>query len=836
MDPMSIAAGMVKITATCTTLLQAIGRYIVETKTASVAVCEFHGMIRTLDYSIVEISKLLHQRGPEVLPFERKHHEHIQSIVNSCACTLERLETKLDDGQWRQGETDDFSTARIDFDLALGSKMIRQLTSLIKSYNIVLQLSMITLSLTVTWAAEGSQGEIKEMIRQLADSIPQLHPKRPSVQPNSPFLIDMNDGVTEFNMSIPHEIRAWRLSAENVAAAVSLYDPDQMSQFDFDSAICEYSNDCLWEEIPSDSGVDLVFDQEHESNSSVKASESRYGNDDYVCPHLLQSQFEKARKTVTHLVSCGLFIEASRFQRKCIDYKMSLANLGELPTPRAELADMQEDLAEILLKTGTRDGEAGAIDTLEKLLADEDSEPTEILDHHRRCRLYHRLGSIYMLSSPSEHDQAERLKLARGFLMRAFNGRREMEPMPRDLVLESGDLLVRVMHLDRDFESARSYMEWMRKELRPDLSNPGSYKQQRQRLRSQAQSSVGAVAEVRADEEDGEELVNAYMWSQSRGFDIDAGDFDFATCSASRGTSPLHMAVFEEKLGIIKPMLACASSLEHRDSNHLTPLLLACHTRNCKVVDILLENEACFIDAGGSVVSDCRGKSALHLCQVKKGGVRVAKLLVRYAQRLVCPLPLKELATTVGSRADVQLLQAVDHAGKSALFTAVENGNEEMVQFLLEAGACPNLLDNLGKTALYVACERGDERVVRQLLSPKNGSADPNAPGPGLCTPLMAALEHGPSIAVKMALARMLLEAGADPNRADGDGRTALMVAKQSSFSSQLVRLMQDAAAMVSRVEPSLRPKSNSCGEKVSKDRLAWTRYRQQGKSRTSVG
>ncbi|EHA57593.1 hypothetical protein MGG_13021 [Pyricularia oryzae 70-15] len=791
MDFMSKAAGMGKTTAMCTTLLQAIDRYIVGTKTASVAVCEFHSTIRTLDYSIVEISKLLHQRGPEVLPFERKHHEHIQNIVNSCTCTLESLETKLHDGQRQQDEEAALETGGIDFDLALESSTIRQLTSLIKSYNNVLQLSMITLSLTVTWAAEGSQGEIRKMVRQLADSMPQLRLKRPGVQPNSPFLIDMNDGMTKVNISIPHEVRAWRLSAEKVAAAVSLYEPDQMSQFGFDSAI-QYSNDGLREISPSDSGVDLVFDEEPKKSPSAKAPESRYGNCGYACPHLLQARFEQDQKAVAHLVSYGLFVEASRFQRKCIDYKMSLANLGEVPTPRAELAGMQEDLAEILLKTGTRDGEIEAIEIIRGLLADDDREPTEALDQHRRCRLYHRLGSIYMLSSPSKHDQSERLKLARNFLTLAFDGRREMYPIPRDLVLESGDLLVRVMHLERDFESARGYMEWIRQELRPDLSTPISYKQQRKRLRRQAQSSVEAVAEdFQADEEDSQELVNACMWSQSKGFDIDAVDFDFASCSASRGTSPLHMAVLEEKLGIIGPMLTCASSLEHRDSNHMTPLLLACHTRNHKVVHILLESEACFIDADGSVVSDYRGKSALHLCQDKKGGVRVAKLLVQHAQRLVCSLQPKELTTTAGSRADVQLLQAVEHAGKSALSLAVENGNEEMVQFLLEAGACPNLLDNHGKTALYVACERGDERIVRQLLLPKNGSADPNAPGPGQCTPLMAALENGPSIAVKMALARMLLKAGADPSRADGDGRTALTVAKQSSFSSQLVRMMQ---------------------------------------------
>lgn len=102
-------------------------------------------------------------------------------------------------------------------------------------------------------------------------------------------------------------------------------------------------------------------------------------------------------------------------------------------------------------------------------------------------------------------------------------------------------------------------------------------------------------------------------------------------------------------------------------------------------------------------------------------------------------------------------LEAADNNGRTALINAAYKGHVEAVKALAALGAKVNALDSNGASALAIAVSNHDQRMVLVLLSLK---ANPNLsdPATGL-TPLMDAAQVD-----DMAIARLLIDAGADPN------------------------------------------------------------------------
>jgi ankyrin repeat protein len=152
-------------------------------------------------------------------------------------------------------------------------------------------------------------------------------------------------------------------------------------------------------------------------------------------------------------------------------------------------------------------------------------------------------------------------------------------------------------------------------------------------------------------------------------------------------------------------------------------------------------------------------------------------------------------------------------AGKTALFGAVIRGNVEIAKMLLDQGASPNIsnndgvtplmraafagdvaiarlllgeydaildsVDNRGRTALHYAARNGAEDVVRLLLDDayrRNSiqtEIDVDAPMSDGRTALHIAAQRGHG-----AIVEILLKMGANIGLEDGDGRTALDLAK----------------------------------------------------------
>ena len=103
--------------------------------------------------------------------------------------------------------------------------------------------------------------------------------------------------------------------------------------------------------------------------------------------------------------------------------------------------------------------------------------------------------------------------------------------------------------------------------------------------------------------------------------------------------------------------------------------------------------------------------------------------------------------------------------GRTALHITVERRDLTWLNFLTQRHANPNLADKNGVTPLMRATQLGFHEGIAALVKAGARVDEPNAAGE---TPLIFAIHSRDT-----ALMRVLLEAGADPDRTDNSGRSA---------------------------------------------------------------
>jgi ankyrin repeat protein len=121
---------------------------------------------------------------------------------------------------------------------------------------------------------------------------------------------------------------------------------------------------------------------------------------------------------------------------------------------------------------------------------------------------------------------------------------------------------------------------------------------------------------------------------------------------------------------------------------------------------------------------------------------------------------------TVLKQADIDLQAEDRDLGITALFVAVERGHREIMEILLSAGVSVDSRDSAGCTSLHRATRRKNEPMMRFLL--RNKAAVDAKNDSGLTAFSANFRTCGDSCA------RILLDAGADPNTGSHDGVSEL--------------------------------------------------------------
>jgi ankyrin repeat protein len=208
------------------------------------------------------------------------------------------------------------------------------------------------------------------------------------------------------------------------------------------------------------------------------------------------------------------------------------------------------------------------------------------------------------------------------------------------------------------------------------------------------------------------------------------------------GTTPLLWAVYNSSPELVHLLLDAGADPNIPNNLDLTPLLQAARYGNADMISALL--------AGGAKLSDAQlGNEPPLLAAARAGSVEAVTALLE-------------------AGADPNSTEPVDQ--QTALMWAVAESHDEVAKALLNAGADPNLQARLstlterknadfpsgGFAALHWAARDGDEAMIRLLT---DHGANINVRNGDLSTPMMLAIVND-----RFDIAQQLLELGADAN------------------------------------------------------------------------
>ncbi|KAI1886982.1 hypothetical protein AGOR_G00201360 [Albula goreensis] len=141
--------------------------------------------------------------------------------------------------------------------------------------------------------------------------------------------------------------------------------------------------------------------------------------------------------------------------------------------------------------------------------------------------------------------------------------------------------------------------------------------------------------------------------------------------------------------------------------------------------------------------------------------------------------------TLVQRGADVEMRNS---SGKDSLMLACFHGHLDIVKYLRECGAPWTSRDRAGCTPLHWATDGGHLPVIAHMI--QDGCEVDERDGVSHWTPLMRVSAVGGNVAV----ASLLIKAGADVNARDKNGKTPLMVAVLNNHEKLVQLLLENGA------------------------------------------
>jgi ankyrin repeat protein len=309
-----------------------------------------------------------------------------------------------------------------------------------------------------------------------------------------------------------------------------------------------------------------------------------------------------------------------------------------------------------------------------------------------------------------------------------------------------------------------------------------------------------------------------------KGADINAVD--------RNGYSPLHSAVSRRFRAFAEFLLARGANVGLASEPEGTPLQMAVRSNDADMLELLIAHKA---DVN---TPNNMGESPLHVA-AREGNTEAAMVLVAHGanvnagteqKRNWTPLcdavkykrpEVVSLLLEKGAKPDLQM-----DGTRTLLSAAIEHNSPEMVKALLDHKADPNFSAGVPPLALAVSRESLPAKRIALLLLERG--ANPNVRGPSRMTPLIIAtrlgnedvvarllssranvnaqdeagnsalhyvLQEGPRLPSVMAIAKLLLAAGVDPNLKNKDGDTPLMMNVESGAATKVQALLREQSA-----------------------------------------
>ena len=190
---------------------------------------------------------------------------------------------------------------------------------------------------------------------------------------------------------------------------------------------------------------------------------------------------------------------------------------------------------------------------------------------------------------------------------------------------------------------------------------------------------------------------------------------------SKEGNTPLLIACSKDNLEIVKLLLEFKADVNVRNQYGSTPLLSAFWVGNPEIIILLLKYKA---DIN---VRDNDGFTPLYIATYKKESIVLIKLLLEYGANInECSLNYKKTVPTIINNLEIFnllinnpnfFIDQFSKYGENLLMNAIEIGNFDYIQKLLDKDININAVDKDGDTALHYALRKKDETIIALLCS-----------------------------------------------------------------------------------------------------------------------